>query len=109
MMHPFLSPFLVAVLVAVALPAAAQDALHRTQLEVANCRFDMNHDGVYETSFRPQSSNPDCPCYSASAPPRAATEPDWPVDDGQPVRRWPEQQSAPTLIAAAPRRRDSCR
>ena len=61
------------------LPALAQDAIHRTQIQIAECRFDMDHSGSYETTYRPQSSNQDCPCYSASAPPRAASEPIWPV------------------------------
>ena len=78
-MRSFLSPLLLAILVAAAVPAASQDAIHRTQFEVDECRFDLDHNGTHETTYQPQSSNPDCPCYSAGAPARAATEPDWPV------------------------------
>ena len=78
-MRSFLSPLLLAILVVVAVPAAGQDVIHRTQLQIAECRFDMDHDGAFETTYQPQSSNPDCPCFSATAPARAASDPAWPV------------------------------
>ena len=78
-MHRFALCLVVALAALFAGPVLAADAIHRTQLQVAECRFDLNHDGAFETTYQAQSSNRDCPCFSASAPARAASEPDWPV------------------------------
>ena len=74
-------PALLALAVSLSLTVSqslAQDVIHRTQLEIAECRFDMDFNGSYETTYLPQSSDPNCPCFSATAPPISPTAPAWP-------------------------------